>query len=533
MQVSAGQGARVAPVPRTGGEGLLAGRVAGVRVAPAVAVAALTVLGLALRVAVADETVFGDELSSWWIVSTNGLGGVLSTVHSDAEISPPLFFVASWLATQIDLTPELFRAPSLVAGVVSIPLVYLVGLRTVGRAAALVGTAAITLSPFLIYYSAEARGYALMMAFVVASTLALLVAAESGRTFWWVVYAVCSCAAMYSHYTAAFALGGQVLWLFWAHPGARRACLLANAAAALAFLPWISGLLADFDSPTTEILSAINPFGWEYAWTSLSHAAVGYPYGSTDLGELPGVPALVMFAVALVLATGAVVLRAVGSRRDGRLRRPAPGLVLVVVLALSVPVGEALVSAAGTNLFGGRNLVAGLPAAALCLGALLVGAGPRLRFVCVPLALGCLAVGAVMMLEGQRPNYRAAAADVERRSAPGDVVIDAAVLSPGPYSPLDLALERPHRVLRSGAPQQNERPFGVFDRRVTRAQAAKAAIAAADRGRIFVVSAPQANQPGLRGRPPTAASFRPAYRLVETRTYPGSSELKLQVWAPR
>ena len=474
MQVSAGQSARVARVPRTGGEGPVAGRIARVRMGPALAVAALTVLGLALRVAVADETVFGDELSSWWIVSTNGLGGVLSTVHSDAEISPPLFFVASWLTTQLDLTPELFRAPSLVAGVVSIPLVYLVGLRTVGRPAALVGAATITLSPFLIYYSTEARGYALMMAFVVASTLALLVAAESGRAFWWVVYAVCSCAAMYSHYTAAFALGGQVLWLFWAHPGARRACLLANAAAALAFLPWISGLLADFDSPTTEILSSINPFGWEYAWTSLSHAAVGYPYGKKTLTELPGVPALVMFALALVLALAGLAVRAV-RRETGLLQ---PGVALVVVVALSVPVGEALVSAVSTNLFGGRNLVAGLPAAALCLGALLVGAGPRLRLVTVPLALASFgdrgpsdARGPAAELPRRRRRRRARGrarrrGDRRRGAQPGPLQSTRSRLRPAPSGvPLRRAPARRAPLQRLRPPRHPAAGRGGGDRR--------------------------------------------------------------------
>lgn len=40
----------------------------------------------------------------------------ISTVHTDIEITPPLYFVAAWLATRIDLTPELLRASSLFAG---------------------------------------------------------------------------------------------------------------------------------------------------------------------------------------------------------------------------------------------------------------------------------------------------------------------------------------------------------------------------------------------------------------------------------
>src|SRR5215218_3094953 len=94
---------------------------------PLLVVAALTALGLGLRLALLGQSLFADELSTWRIVSTHGLGGVVSTVHSDAEITPPLYFVLAWLTTRLDLTPELLRAPSFLAGVAAIPLVYLLG----------------------------------------------------------------------------------------------------------------------------------------------------------------------------------------------------------------------------------------------------------------------------------------------------------------------------------------------------------------------------------------------------------------------
>ena len=530
MQALGSQVTQVAEARRKGDGAALGVRLYDRRTLPVLVVIALTTVGFALRLVVAQESIFGDELSTWWIISTNGLGGVVSTVHSDAEITPPLFFIAAWLTTQIDLTPELARAPSLAAGAVTIPLVYVLGLRTVGRPAAVVAAALTALSPFLIYYSAEARGYALMVAVVTLSTLAMLLAADTRRARWWVVYAVASCAAVYSHYTSVFVLAAQFVWLLWAHPRARKPALLANVGAAVGFAPWLTGLRADFDSPTTEILSEINPFDWGFVWDSLSHAAVGYPYRSTGLGELPGTPALVLFVSALALAITSLALRA---RSRVSFARPDRRLILVIALALSVPVGEAIVSAVGTNLFGGRNLVAGLPAFLLCLAALLVAAGPRLRYVTVALALACFAFGAASMLEHLRPDYRAAAEIIDSQAAPSDVVIDAAVISPGPYSPLDLELQRPHPVVRSGRPQQRDRPFGIFDRPVSPERAAARAIAAAQGGRIFVVSIPSANEPGLRGRPPPPRAFRPRYRLVETRTFSATSDLKLQVWAAR
>ncbi len=138
---------------------------------PALIVAGLTAVGIAVRVVVVQDSLFADELSTYWIVSTNGLGGVISTVHTNAEITPPLYFVLAWLTTRLDVTAELLRAPSFVAGIAAIPLTYVLGLRTVGRRAALVATAITALAPFAIFYSTEARGYELMVVLVRAPAL--------------------------------------------------------------------------------------------------------------------------------------------------------------------------------------------------------------------------------------------------------------------------------------------------------------------------------------------------------------------------
>src|SRR6267154_3413805 len=133
------------------------------RISPAMlVVAALTVGGAVLRVIVARQSVFADELSTYWISATHGLGGVLSLLYSTgrihhAEITPPLSFLASWLTTRLGKSPELLRLPALIAGTATIPLIYLLGLRTLPRRAALLSTALTALSPFMIYYSAEAR----------------------------------------------------------------------------------------------------------------------------------------------------------------------------------------------------------------------------------------------------------------------------------------------------------------------------------------------------------------------------------------
>ena len=150
------------------------------------ALAALVLAGGVLRLLVAGQDLFADELATYWIVRRTAFP-MRRAVGTRAEISPPLGFIFTWLTTpissrlNIDLAPELIRLPALIAGIATIPLVYAIGIRTVGRGAALLAAALTTLSPFMIFYSAEARGYGVMMALVLLSTLTLLLAIDRRR----------------------------------------------------------------------------------------------------------------------------------------------------------------------------------------------------------------------------------------------------------------------------------------------------------------------------------------------------------------
>ena len=121
-------------------------------------VAALTLLGAVLRLRLSGQSLFADELSTWWIVEGRSLRGVVATVATDAEITPPLYFALAWCGRRLGDAPELLRAPSWIAGIALIPLVHALGERTVGRCAALVATALTALGPFALYYAADARG---------------------------------------------------------------------------------------------------------------------------------------------------------------------------------------------------------------------------------------------------------------------------------------------------------------------------------------------------------------------------------------
>jgi uncharacterized membrane protein len=510
-------------------------RAARFAVSPAVlGVVALTAAGAVIRVLVAHQSVFADELSTYWISASHGLGGVVSLLYSTgrihyAEISPPLSFVASWLSTQLGTTPELMRLPALLAGTATIPLVFLLGLRSVGRRAALLATALTALSPFMIYYSAEARAYGLLMFLVLGATLSMLLALDTGRRRWWVLYALCAAAAFYTHYTSLFVLAVQLAWLLWAEPRARRPALLASAGAALLAVPWIPGLIQDLHSPTVKILSALSPLNAHAVRVDIEHWAIGYPYAqsrtlpsvATGLRELPGVPALVLLAISTVTALVGVAIRTL-PRRSLRLRPPAR-VVLVFALMLAAPVGELTVSAFGDHIIGVRDLAVSWPFLVLSAGAIVAAAGPRLGAAAAVLAVGAFGVSAAKMLESRfaRPNYQAAADYVATAGHAGDVVVDATGgVSPGPLTGFDVVFRRPLTVVRAQAPAERDHPFNLFDRVTLMQPAFDQAVRLARGGRVFLVAAQV---------PPL--TLPDSYRLSLVRRYPGLEQTVVAVYS--
>lgn len=500
------------------------------------AVAVLTALGFALRLARYEQTVFGDELSTLYGVSGRSLSEVMSYVSGDAEISPPLYFILAWLASKLGSAPELIRLPSLVAGTASIPLVYLVGARAINRPAGLIAAGVMALSPFMIFYSADGRGYAVTIALLLGSTLAMLAGARTGRWGWWVAYGAFSVLAAYAHYTAVFPLAAQLLWLLWAHPEARRPALIANAAAALLYLPWLPDLADDAGSPTTDILYAIQGSGVGAKLRSIGSWMVGYPY--TTLSDFLGpVPAL-LGAVGFVAAAAAGLYRHLHARASARSEgsRPplvAPGMALALTLAIS-SAGLALLFliVTGNDLLSPRTLVVSSAGLALLIGAVLASAGRLWGSLCTVLVAACFAYGAAATLatENQLPDFKSAAAFIDSEAGPGEVIVDLITttgMTPVPLTPLDAYLEGSRPEFRTGVPEGEPpllltppAPAPALLRRAVRQARGRSLIVVGGDGSV-VRDGDRVT--GIVEGPSSSATFElpPGSKLVAERRFPG------------
>ncbi len=73
--------------------------------------AAAVVFGVVVRLIHFNSTLLADELSTLYIAHGHSLGEVLSLVKSDAEISPPLYFVLAWLSHSLGRPPTWSGSP--------------------------------------------------------------------------------------------------------------------------------------------------------------------------------------------------------------------------------------------------------------------------------------------------------------------------------------------------------------------------------------------------------------------------------------
>jgi mannosyltransferase len=204
--------------------------------------AALIVLGAALRFATLDEQSFWyDEAFTPVHVLHGGLGATMrAVVHH--ENTPPLWYLIAWADARLLGDGALaLRLPSALAGVLTVPVVWATAQQLSGRRAALIAAALVAANPLFVWYSQEARAYGL---FVLTSALALLCfvrALETPTRARLAAFVASGALAVLSHYFAVFLLVPMALWLLRdaAHRRAALAADVALAAAGLALVPLV------------------------------------------------------------------------------------------------------------------------------------------------------------------------------------------------------------------------------------------------------------------------------------------------------
>jgi uncharacterized membrane protein len=385
-------------------------------------VAGLVALGAALRFATLGvQSYHHDEIVTASRVLRVGFGHAMDAVGF-SESAPPLYYALAWVWTQVTGTgPWGLRSLSAIAGVATIPVAYLIGRELRGRRAGLLAAALVAVNPMLIWYSQEARAYALLAFFCALSLLYCVRALRVGEELDprddkrnLVLWGVFSALALATHYFAVFPLAAEVILL-----------LRRRGRAALAGL-WIIAFVAILLAPLVIHQMSYGHAEWIGSFP-LGHRLweAGATFFVGETGDIIGGPERPTLAF-LPLALAAASLALLAFRGDRGEKRVAAVPLAVAVLAIGVPLLLAVASVSKDFVIARNLLPALVPFLLVVAVGLTVKRARRLGAVLAALLVAYSLVFSVWVNfdeELQRPDWQAVAEHLGEPEAPRATVL--------------------------------------------------------------------------------------------------------------
>jgi mannosyltransferase len=312
-------------------------------------VVALTVLAAVLRLTTLSGQSFWLDEGYTERLLHMPFGQMIPTVPK-TESTPYLYYGVAWVWTHVFGFGEYgVRSLSALAGVATVPVVYLAARWLAGRRAAAIAGLLVAVSPVMVWFSQEARSYALATLLSGLTVLCVVGYERSRRSRWLAGWAACAALGLATHYFVAFVLLGELAWLWRAAPRDRRL------AAAVGLVAVVGGALVPLAITQQHTGHA------DYISHSSLHTTLGQIPKQLLLGYASPHQALTAGLAALLLLVGAMVPLALSAPVRARAAWPlVTGLVAVLV-----PVGLAV---CGVDFLDTRNLLPALPPLLIAAG---------------------------------------------------------------------------------------------------------------------------------------------------------------------
>jgi hypothetical protein len=184
------------------------------KIAAITAVVIAVVVGAVLRFWASFDAFWLDEIWSWIMVAQlTSPAQVFTRVHVDNNHH--LNSLIIYLLGQ-NAPLYAYRLPAVLAGIGTVVLCGFVARRW-NRPAAVAAILITAFSFLLVEYSSEARGYAYLLFFMMASFAVLQESFDRPRAHWDVLFACCAILGFLSHLTYLFAYASFIAWSAWRH----------------------------------------------------------------------------------------------------------------------------------------------------------------------------------------------------------------------------------------------------------------------------------------------------------------------------
>jgi 4-amino-4-deoxy-L-arabinose transferase-like glycosyltransferase len=252
------------------------------KLGPTAVLLAIVLLGFGLRLhRLGDQNIWWDEGHAIWTARQRLTETTDITAH---DVHPPLYlWMLHWWLALTGESEFAVRYLSVIGGMLTISLTYVVARRLIGRRAAMLATLLIATARFHIWWSQEARMYIWATFFALLSIHFFTRLRHAQTTTWW-SYVLSSIAAMYTLYLSVLVLLLQNLFVaitVWRKPKSRQFLYhwgISQLSIMVLYTPWLYVALR---YTRTGIAKTAFPFHqvWQLYGTVL---ATGI---STDLGQ--------------------------------------------------------------------------------------------------------------------------------------------------------------------------------------------------------------------------------------------------------
>jgi 4-amino-4-deoxy-L-arabinose transferase-like glycosyltransferase len=172
----------------------------------------ISVLGLGLRLfQLGKDSFWCDEAGVAVVAIQPSISDAYSEMLTHA-MAMPLDYAISWLIAQFTLSEFFLRFPSVIWGVATLIVSYILFSQICNRSVALLGSCLLALSPLHIQFSQELRFYSALIFFYTLSSLLLFEAIRHNRRIYWLAFLFVTSIGIYFHIYVILSLVNGVAW---------------------------------------------------------------------------------------------------------------------------------------------------------------------------------------------------------------------------------------------------------------------------------------------------------------------------------
>lgn len=236
----------------------------------------LMACALALRLVYLGQDIRFDEGWTYVNYATRSFGDIMTSYGCTNNHILHTLLVAA-VTKVFGGSPEVIRLPALFFGLLMLPLVHVVAAKIYGRNAAFVATALTAASSCLIEYSANGRGYTMLVDLTLLSLYAALLLKRDNRLSLWLTFGLLGALGFFVSPIMLYGFGSVALYLFVsilagdvAAPRRRtipRLALACGFGALLTAAFYASG----FACSTVMNQSHLQPLPWARLWVGYLH----------------------------------------------------------------------------------------------------------------------------------------------------------------------------------------------------------------------------------------------------------------------